>query len=151
LPCFGAPEGVEDAMRAGDLICEFNSGYTRMTLADAMHGRPPAELLLVYEAIDPLTGRAHVVSTRSPGRKTVSARKTDLAVHLIENVNASVMVTTLTKCEGWRVKNGVETCVRFAARHAWHFDTTVHKDPDASFERQPRGAYSGFCEYWNVN
>ena len=146
-----APEGLDDALQARELICEFNSGYTRVELADLMRGRPPVELMLVYERIDPKEMKAQVVSTRNPGRKPVAARSTERGVHLIENVNASVMVTTLTGCLGWKVKAGVDTCVRFAARHAWHFDTAVHADPDASFERQPRGAYTGACEPWNLD
>ena len=149
--CLAAPEGLDDALQAKELICEFNSGYTRVELADLIRGRPPVELMLVYERIDPKENKAQVVSTRNPGRKPVSARSTQRGVHLIENVNASVMVTTLTQCAGWRVKGGVEICVRFAARHAWHFDTLVHVDPDASFDRQPRGAYAGYCEPWNVD
>ena len=146
-----APDGLEDALQARELICEFHSGYTRVKLADVRRGPPPGELMLVYERIDPVANTAQVVSTRAPGRKPVSALSSPRGVHLIENVNASVMVTTLTRCEGWRVKGGVETCVRFAARHAWHFDQLARTDPDASFDRQPRGAYSGYCEPWNMN
>lgn len=146
-----APSGVEDALQARELICEFHLGYTRVQLADLRRGRPPSELMLVYERIDPRASSAQVVSTRAPGRKPVSARSTPRGVHLIENVNASVMVTTLTACEGWKVKGGVSTCVRFAARHAWHFDLLVHADPDASFDRQPRGAYTGHCEPWHLD
>ena len=151
LPCLAAPENLEDALRTGELICEFNAGYARVEVADLLRPRPPVKLMLFYTEIDPKRERAEVVSTRSAGRKAVVTRSTAQAVHLIETQTSSVMATTLTGCEDWRIKRGVQTCVRFAARHAWHFDASALADPDASFKRHARGAYTGYCEPWTLD
>jgi hypothetical protein len=66
-------------------------------------------------------------------------------------VGSSVRVTTLTGCERTKFRDGVETCVRFRARHAWHFDARALIEPDASFERQPSGAPVGACEPWKMD
>lgn len=144
-----APENaLRDALRSGDLICDFPTGFAHALLADL--GRRPARraMMLFYEAIDPVQQRARVVSTHSAGRKPVITRSTPRAVHLIEAQGASVRVTALTACTDWRVRRGIETCVRFSARHVWHFDAAVLADPDASYARQARGAIEGSCEPW---
>jgi hypothetical protein len=46
---------------------------------------------------------------------------------------------------------GEEICSRFAARHAWHFDTTASLDAGASLRRQPSGAAAGACEPWKAD
>ena len=150
-PGYAAPPGLEDALNAGDLICDFRTGYSRALIADLGRGSAAGGLMLLYEAIDPQRERAQVVSTQSAGRTSVVLSSTSKALHLIEERNASVRVTTLTACLDWRVKRGVEACVRFAARHAWHFDATVRADPDASDARQRRGALSGHCEPWTLD
>jgi len=154
-PAQSAPEGLGDALRAGELICEFRSGYRRATLADLRYGRTAPDLMLVYERLQPAArgeaGSAEVVSTQKPGRKPVQVRATGKAAYLMESVGPSVMVTTLTGCAGWQVKNGETRCVRYRAQHAWHFDTTALLDPDVAAERAPRGAYAGVCEPWTVD
>lgn len=144
-----AAQDVRDALEAGELICEFRHGFKRSLLAD-LAGRPrEADLMLVYESVS--ADAAQVVSSERPGRKQVRVRATDRAVHLIEPAGPSVRVATLTKCQRWKWKNGVETCVRFSARYAWHFDAAAHIDPDASLERQPSGASTGACEPWSLD
>jgi len=48
------------------------------------------------------------------------------------------------------VKDGVHTCVRFSARHAWHFDVAGTLGPDLTRLRVPSGASVGVCEAWNT-
>ena len=141
--------GVGDAVHAGELICEFKAGFKRSMIADALGDVQPVEQMLVYESVG--QDSAKVVSTRSPGRRPVTVRATSSAVHFIEREGPSVLVTTLTRCERTRWKNGTETCVRYAAQHAWHFDLAVLKEPDASLARQPSGAMKGVCEPWSLD
>lgn len=144
-----AAQDVRDALSVGDLICEFDHGYRRSLVADLLGDPPTADLLLVYEAVQP--DSAQVLSTRVPGRRPVVVRATGKAVHFIERVGPSVRVTTLTGCERTKRKKGVRTCVRYSAQHAWHFDALVAADPDRAFERLPSGASRGRCEPWLVD
>lgn len=141
--------GVDDALRAGELICEFKAGYKRSLIADALGDVQAVEQMLVYEAVGKES--AKLVSTRAPGRRPVVVRATASAVHFIEREGPSVLVTTLTRCERTRLRRGEETCVRYAAQHAWHFDLAVLKEPDASLARQPSGAMKGVCEPWSLD
>lgn len=144
-----AAQDLGDALKAGDLICEFSHGY-RQSLVAELAGEPrTADLLLVYEAVGP--DQAQVVSTQSPGRRTVAVRSTPGGVHFIERVGPSVRMTSLTGCERSAWKGGAETCVRFAAQHAWHFDALAAVDPDRALERLPGGAARGGCEPWRLD
>jgi len=138
-----------DALTAGDLICEFREGWQRSLIADLVGEPNPVALLLVYEGV--ASDKAEVLSSRVPGRKPVAVRATARGVHFIERVGPSVRVTTLTGCTRTRWKDGVETCARFSARHAWHFDARALVEPDRSFKRQPSGASVGNCEPWNID
>lgn len=141
-------ELIASVLAAGELICEFQAGYKRSLIADLVEPQR-AEFLLVYESVQ--STQAQVVSTRKPGRKPVRVHTTDKAVHFVEDVGASVMVTTLTSCTKWKYKHGEDVCVRFAAQHGWHFDTvSYHQDPDIALARRPSGAYTGVCEPWKV-
>jgi len=142
-------QDVGDALRAGDLICEFRDGFRASLLAELDHRPPPADLMLMYDSVS--ADSAHVVSTARPGRRRVLVRAAADAVHLIEPDGPSVRVTTLTACRDWKWKNGVETCVRFAARHAWHFDDAAYLGPDIVRARVPSGAAVGACEPWDSN
>jgi len=141
--------GVDDALRAGELICEFKAGYKRSLIADALGDVQPVEQMLFYESV--ARDSAKVVSTRAPGRRPVTVRVTASAVHFIERAGPSVLVTTLTRCERTRLRRGEETCVRYAAQHAWHFDLAALKEPDESLARQPSGAMKGVCEPWSLD
>jgi hypothetical protein len=123
------------ALAAGELICEFTDGYR-------------IELSLFFEALNKAS--AQVLSTHRPGRREVQVHSTSDYLHLIQPEGPSVRVTTLTGCTRTRWRGDEEVCTRFAARHAWHFDTAAHLDPDESFRRQPSGAASGSCEPWRV-
>jgi len=136
------------ALAAGELICEFSDGYRKSLLAEIAGDRARTELVLLFEALS--REGAQVLSTVRPGRRTVDVRATEKLLHLIEREGPSVRVTTLTRCTRTRWREGEQVCTRFDARHAWHFDTTAHLEPDASFRRQPSGAALGSCEPWRV-
>jgi hypothetical protein len=137
------------ALAAGELICEFSDGYRKSLLADLAGDAPRTELVLVYEALTP--GTAEVLSTRKPGRRAVEVRATESYVHLIQSDGPTVRVTTLTGCLREKTQGDEETCTRFSARHAWHFDTSIRFDPDAAYAKQPAGAATGTCEPWKVD
>lgn len=141
--------GVGDALRAGELICEFKAGYKRSVIADLLGDVPMVEQMIVYEAVN--EDSAMAVSTRAPGRKPVLVRTTGKAVHLIQPQGPSVLVTTLTRCERTKWRKGEQVCVRFTASHAWHFDLLALHKPDDSFARLPSGSMKGVCEPWHVD
>ena len=136
-------------LAAGELLCEFNDGYRPGVVADLVALQPRGRQMRFYGSLG--TDAAHVVSTAAQGRKAVQILATDRAVHLIQPEGPSVRVTVLTGClkTGWR--QGKETCLRFAARHAWHFDTLIFSDPDASFQRIASNASPGACEPWKTD
>ena len=140
---------LASVLAAGELVCEFPGPYQRSLIATLAGEAPRGGQMLVYEDVGPQSAR--VISSSSVGRKAVRILATENAVHLVEPVAASVRVTTLTGCERWKTTRGAETCVRFAARHAWHFDSSVYRDPDAAFARLPGGAAAGVCEPWSLD
>lgn len=136
------------ALAAGELICEFGDGYRKSLLAEIAGDAPRAELVLLYEMLN--AGSAQVLASNQAGRKPVLVRSGTDSIHFIQPDGASVRVTTLTSCMGAKSRDGQEICTRFAARHAWHFDTAARLDPDASLSRQPSGAATGRCEPWSA-
>lgn len=136
-------------LAAGELVCEFHDGYRRNVIAELMGEPPRADLMLVYEALTPES--AEVLSTRRPGRNPVTVRATDRGVHLIQADGPSARVTTITGCSKWTMKRGAEHCMRFEARHAWHFNAHALANPDAAYARLPSGASTGACEPWSLD
>ena len=136
-------------LAAGELICEFHDGYKRSLIADLLKEPRRVEQLLVYEQVN--ASSAEALSSRTPGRRSVVVRAPGDNVHFIERVGQTVRVTTLTRCERTKQRAGEEVCTRFSARHAWHFDTSAHLDPEGSLARQPSGAATGTCEPWKVD
>ncbi|OGA18717.1 MAG: hypothetical protein A3I63_06980 [Betaproteobacteria bacterium RIFCSPLOWO2_02_FULL_66_14] len=150
LACAGAAaQDVRDALDAGDLICEIRHPYRREVFAALEPQRPAADLMLVYEGVDRDSSR--VVSTQRPGRHPIEVRATANAVHFIEPVGSSLRHTALTRCLQTKWKGGYEVCTRFAARHAWHFDTGAYADPDATLARLAGSVSRGVCEPWKVD
>jgi len=137
------------ALAAGELICEFSDGYRKSYLAELSGDVPRPEMFFVYEDVKGESAR--VVASRRAGRKPVQVRSEGEYIHLIQEDGPTVRVTTLTECTRSKWKDGAEVCTRFAARHAWHFDTAARQDPDASFRRQPTGAATGSCEPWRLD
>lgn len=144
-----AAQDVHDALHAGDLICEFGRDGGRSRVAELAGAPAVTDLLLVYEAVT--RDSAQVLSTRGSGRRPVRVRATGKAVHFIERIGPSARVTTLTACEQRKSHGGIETCVRYAARYAWHFDDRIDLDPDLAFAQLPSGALAGQCEPWQVD
>jgi hypothetical protein len=142
-----AAQEVRDALDAGDLICEFRNPFQRDLFAALTEDLPPSKMI-VYEGLSEKSAR--VIASGRVGRRPVVIRTVGDAVHLIERDGPSVRVTTLTECRDTRVMNGVDTCVRFAARHAWHFDVAGTLGPDLSRLRVPSGASVGYCEAWKT-
>ena len=105
--------------------------------------------MLVYEA--PGAQVPRVVSSQRPGKHAIEVRVTAAAVHLIEPVGPSIRHTALTRCLQTKSKDGYEICVRFAAQHAWHFDTGAYADPDAALARLANSVSPGVCEPWTVD
>lgn len=136
-----------DALKdAREVICEFNKAG-----AAASRARYP-DMLMVIENIEASGDRARIVSSRSVGAKPVRVYATGTGVHFVQDVSESVIVTTVLACDQWRVnKGGKAVCRRFAAVNAWHFDQSVHRDPDRAFLRLPGTSYAGFCEPWNLD
>lgn len=143
-----AAQDVRDALRVGDLVCEFPDPGGRSLIEGMLEAPRPEPMLLVYESVT--AASAQVLSSHAPGRREVQVRATDAAVHFIERVGPSVRVTTLTGCERRTERRGSMTCVRFAARHAWHFDARATSDPDGAYAALPSGAARGRCEPWQV-
>lgn len=143
-----AAQEVRDALDARDLVCEFRNPFERDLFAALTEDPPPANLMLVYERVT--ESSAQVIASGRVGRRPVLIRSVGDTVHLIEADGPSVRVTTLTECKDTRVKDGVDTCVRFSARHAWHFDVAGTLGPDLTRLRVPSGASVGVCEAWNT-
>jgi hypothetical protein len=122
-------------LAAGELICEIPDQPTR-------------EAILIYD-VRP-GEQAGVIGSRRAGRRPVLVREADGMLHLIEEDGPSVRVTTLTSCARSKRRGGVDTCTRFTAQHAWHFDPYVRLSPAAALQRQPAGAATGYCEAWRI-
>jgi hypothetical protein len=149
---------LDDALQAGDLICQFRDGYRREQLA-GLEAPRPADIMLIFDSIrteapdkaGAVAGSASTYSSRAPGRRDATVRATPKTVHFVERIGPSVRVTTLSACEQWKFRKGHERCVRFSAQHAWHFDSVAARDPELALARAPSGASNGSCEPWNVD
>ena len=148
LPATAAAQDVQDALEAGDLICEFRNAFQHDLLADLRFELPPANLMLIYERVT--AESAHVISSGRIGRRRIVVRQVRDMLHFIEPDGPTVRVTTLTECKDTKWRDGVETCVRFSARHAWHFDAAGALGPDPERVRAPAGGSVGVCEAWNA-
>ncbi len=146
-----AHDALDDLIEARDLICEFHiTGRPRSILRRMVEGER-FDMLLVIEAIDPVSGRARSVSSKQTGAKHLRYYKTGSAVHFVQDLGTSVMVTTVSGCDRWGRKGDEELCVRYTALNSWHFDTSVHRDPDKAFDKLGTSSYHGSCEPWHLN
>lgn len=143
-----AAPAIEQLIEARDLVCEFYNASDWADAAARFALRERSDLLLVIENIREDPDSARVVHTRSPGSRSLRRYSGEAGVHFVEDLQGSVVVTTLLACEGWKSRRGREVCVRYSAAHAWHFDAGVHRDPDAAFRRLGPGL-RGACEPWN--
>ena len=136
---------------ARDVICSFRkSGPVPIP--------PPLQttdddLMVIIEGIGVDQGTANVTSSRTVGPRPARVYASDASngrVHIVEDVNDSVLVTTVLDCETWKTSGEPRKCMRFAAVIAWHFDRSVHKNPDRTFLALPGNSYAGHCEPWNL-
>ena len=140
---------LDQLIEARDLICHFRKAGA--SPAPFPRRGPEFDMMQVIEKIDAVAKTARSVSTSSVGRKSLSVYRTDTRVHFVQRLERSVVVTTVEACETWRTKRGIESCTRYRALNAWHFDQTVHLDPDASFLKLPGVSYTGHCEPWYLD
>jgi hypothetical protein len=147
-PLATAATVIEDLALARDLICSFRKSGP-VPVPPSMQTRDD-DLMLIIEGIgvDPQT--ANVTSSRTVGPKPARVYASDARVHIVEDLNESVMVTTVLDCDTWKTGSEPRKCVRFAAVIAWHFDRSVHKNPDRTFLALPGSSYAGHCEPWNL-
>jgi hypothetical protein len=146
-----AHDALDDLIKAKDLICEFHITGAPSSMLRRMVEGERFDMLLVIEAIDPGSGEARSVSSRQVGRKNLRYYKTRNAVHFVQDLATSVVVTTVNGCEKWGSKEGEELCVRYRALNSWHFDTSVHREPDKVFDKLGTSSYYGSCEPWYLN
>jgi hypothetical protein len=146
-----AHDALDDLVEARDLICEFRITGMPSSLLRRMVEGERVDMLLVIEGIDPGSGQARAVSSKQVGRKSLRYYKTASAVHFVQDLATSVVVTTVNACEKWGRKGGEELCVRYRALNSWHFDTSVHRDPDKVFGNLGTSSYHGWCEPWYLN
>jgi hypothetical protein len=148
LPLSLAAAGEEAATlaefsRTGDLICDM-----RVSGSPPRAGRQRSDLMLIIDEVGAISGAARVLSSSNVGGRGVRVYSGETGVHLVEDVNDSVKVTTLLGCE-LRSRDG--RCLRYAAVMAWHFDRSVHLNPDSAFHRLPGTSYAGSCEAWKMD
>jgi hypothetical protein len=146
-----ARDAMDDLIEARDLICEFQITGTPRSLLRRLTGDETFDMLLVIEAIDPDTGQARAISSTQAGTKSLRYYRTGSAVHFVQDLAGSVVVTTVTGCEKWGRRHDEAFCVRFRALNSWHFDTSVYRDPDKAFSKLGTSSYHGSCEPWYLN
>lgn len=140
---------LEDLASARDVICSFDrSGPVR---APAPLQRVNDDLMVIIEGIGLGTGMASVTSSRGIGARAARVYASDTGVHIVEDVNDSVIVTTVLACEARAGNEKPDKCRRYSAVVAWHFDRSVHVNPDRSFLALPGSSYTGHCEPWNLD
>ena len=145
-----ATVSVDELIEARDLVCEFYNVPDWAGAAARFALRERADMLMVIENIRSNPGSARAVQTRSTGARPLRRYAGETGVHFVEDLRGSVVVTTLLACEDRKRKSGREVCIRYSATSAWHFDSSVHRDPDAAFRRVAAGMH-GVCEPWNVD
>lgn len=133
---------LADLTRTGDLICDM-----RVSGVPLNNGRPRSDLMLIIDEVGAKAGAARVVSSRTIGGRNVRVYAGETGVHLVEDVNESVKVTTLMGCD-LRARGG--RCLSYSAVMAWHFDRGVHINPDIAFRKLPGTSYAGTCEAWRM-
>lgn len=138
----------DDLAQARDLICSFRTS-----------GQPPLplerrtrddDLMLIIEGIGVDQNTARVTSSLGVGARPAKVYVAETRVHIVEDVNESVLVTTVLDCENRKPSGDPRKCLRFSAVVSWHFDRAVHMHPDRSFLALPGSSYAGYCEPWNI-
>jgi hypothetical protein len=149
LPHAAAATVLEELVLARDLICSFNKSGP--VIPPLPVKRINDDLMVIIEGIGIDPGAANVTSSRGSGAKPARVYASETGVHIVEDVNNSVIVTTVLACEAWKDETERRKCRRFSAVIAWHFDRSVHVNPDRTFLGLPGSSYSGHCEPWNLD
>jgi len=148
VPAASAATVLDELALARDLICSFRKSGPA-SVPPPLQARDD-DLMVIIEGIGVDQGTANVTSSRAVGAKPARVYASDTRVHIVEDVNDSVMVTTVLDCEARKTGSDRRKCVRFAAVVAWHFDRSVHMNPDRAFLALPGNSYAGHCEPWNL-
>lgn len=148
IPGATAAPMLDQLVLARDVICSFHKSGPNSLVARA----PERDdgLMVIIEGIGVDPGSASVISSRSVGAKPARVYAPGDRVHFVEDVNDSVIVTTMLDCQTWSDRGNARTCARYEAVVTWHFDRSVHVDPDRSFLALPGNSYAGHCEPWNL-
>ena len=139
---------LDHLAQARDVICSFNK--SAQPDARPSPRRRDDDLMVIIEGIGIEPGTARVVTSQAVGAKPARVYASDTGVHIVEDKHDSVFVTTVLKCDAWKPNGEGGKCTRFAAVIAWHFDRSVHRNPDPAFLRLPGSSYTGHCEPWNL-
>ena len=94
---------IEDLALARDLICSFRRSGPVLA-PPPLHARDD-DLMVIIEGIGVDQGTANVTSSRAVGAKPArvyASSESNGRVHIVEDVNDSVMVTTVLECESWK-------------------------------------------------
>ena len=154
----GATELLDEIASARDLICELRpSGIVRNPATRMNPNRPGSgrstslrDLMVVIENVSIENGTARIVTSAGVGGRPVRVYTGETGVHFVEDLQTSVKVTTLQSCSRWKDGDKGRHCIRYDAVNRWHFDTSVHRNPDQSFLRQETNSFSGWCEPWRM-
>lgn len=149
---------LDEIALARDLICELRpSGITRTPTNRLNPNRPGLgrgtslrDLMVVIENVSIENGTARIITSAGIGGRPVRVYTGETGVHFVEDLQTSVKVTTLQSCTRWKDGDKGRHCIRYDAVNRWHFDTSVHRNPDQSFLRQESNSYSGWCEPWRM-
>lgn len=152
------PELLVEIALARDLICELRpSGIARNPATRTNPSRPGLgrgtslrDLMVVIENVSIEKGTARIITSAGIGGRPVRVYTGETGVHFVEDLQTSVKVTTLQSCTRWKDGDKGRHCIRYDAVNRWHFDTSVHRNPDQSFLRQESNSYSGWCEPWRM-
>ena len=139
----------DDLSRAGDVICSFQK--SGRTSASRRPHLKDDDLMVIIEGIGSPSGSATVYSSRTAGANPARIYSSETGVHFVQDINDSVVVTTVLACESWKSGRGGRKCSRYSAVNAWHFDRSVHQHPDRVFLALPGTSYTGHCEPWNID
>lgn len=141
---------VDQVYEAKDLICDFYHTDSVSEYMSLLGAAPRADLFMVMEDIRRELSTARAVIGRGARARPLKIYEGEAGLHFVEDREASVVVTTLVSCSRWKRKGGRNLCTRFDALNAWHFDASVHQDPDRAFHRLGTSSYRGSCEPWKM-
>jgi hypothetical protein len=138
---------LDDLAQARDVICSFLKSGPDYTPPSTRAGND--DLMVIVEGIGVDTETANVFSSRAAGARPAHVYASENRVHIVEDVNDSVIVITVLECEIWKTGGNARKCARWPAVVTWHFDRMVHKHPDQTFLALPGSSYTGHCDPWN--